>query len=136
MVNRLLEILSKEEKALEVILKLLEDQYKKIIGKDIFGLESIVDEIKVGNKEVAQWEVERRKLLGQRNINDVVAESSNKNLEILFRRMKALIEEIKVQKETNELLIKQNLSYTNKLLTLINPVRETNLYNSYGAMKR
>jgi len=41
-----------------------------------------------------------------------------------------------IQKETNELLIKQSLSYTNSMLAMISPKKEPVVYNGYGKIKR
>lgn len=132
MINSLIEILYKEQNALIELLKLLDRQHKSLIDKDVFALEGIVDEIRMANKVVAESEVERRKLIGNKSMKDLVLKSDNKELDILYRNIKKILHSITVQKDTNELLIKQGLSYTNRLLTIINPRREVKTYNSYG----
>ena len=134
MINSLMEILYKEQSALIELLKLLDKQHKGLIEKDIFALEGIVDEIKITNKAVAESEVERRRLIGNKSMRDVVLNSNNKELDTLYRSIKQVLESINVQKETNDLLIKQGLSYTNRLLTIINPRRDVKTYNSYGRL--
>jgi flagellar biosynthesis/type III secretory pathway chaperone len=132
MINSLIEILYKEQNALIELLKLLDRQHKSLIDKDVFALEGIVDEIRMANKVVAESEVERRKLIGNKSMKDLVLKSDNKELDILYRNIQKILHSITVQKDTNELLIKQGLSYTNRLLTIINPRREVKTYNSYG----
>lgn len=132
MINSLIEILYKEQNALIELLKLLDRQYKSLIEKDVFALEGIVDEIRIANKVVAESEVERRRLIGSKSMKDLVLTSDNKELDILYRNIKKILHSITVQKDTNELLIRQGLSYTNRLLTIINPRREVKTYNSYG----
>lgn len=132
MINSLIEILYKEQNALIELLKLLDRQHKSLIEKDVFALEGIVDEIRMANRLVAESEVERRKLMGNKSMKDLVLNSDNKELDILYRNIKKILHSITVQKDTNELLIKQGLSYTNRLLTIINPRREVKTYNSYG----
>ncbi len=45
-----------------------------------------------------------------------------------------VLESIKHQNETNDLLIKQQLVFTNRMLNIINPKREKGTYNSYGRL--
>lgn len=132
MINNLRDILYDEEKELKELLILLDKQYKLIIAKDIFGMESIVEDIKQKNKDVAEIEVSRRRLLG----NQVILNSKDEELENGYRRIQNLLNEMILQKDTNDLLIKQQLSFTNKLLNLINPKRDIPTYNSYGSIRK
>ena len=136
MINRLIEILFNEEKVLKELLSVLEKQHKMIIKKDVFGMEGVVTEIKEKNKLVAEWEVERRKAIGNKSIKEVILISKSIELDTAYRSIQKTLNAIKLQKETNEILIKQGISYTNKLLNIINPKREVNVYNSYGAIRR
>lgn len=136
MINNLRHILYDEEKELKELLILLDKQYKLIIAKDIFGMESIVEDIKQKNKDVAEIEVSRRRLLGNQSIKEVILNSKDEELENEYRRIQNLLNEMILQKDTNDLLIKQQLSFTNKLLNLINPKRDIPTYNSYGSIKR
>lgn len=136
MINRLIEILFNEEKVLKELLCVLEKQHKMIIKKDVFGMEGVVTEIQEKNKLVAEWEVERRKAIGNKSIKEVILISKSIELDTEYRSIQKTLNAIKLQKETNEILIKQGISYTNKLLNIINPKREVNVYNSYGAIRR
>lgn len=136
MVEELKKVLLEEEQELRALLDLLDKQYKLTIKKEVFGLEAIVEEIKTKNKEVAESEVKRRKLLGNNSMKDFVLNSQDKELEEIYRRIQKLLNEIKLQKDTNELLIKQHLGFTNKILNLINPKRNVTTYNSYGSIRR
>ena len=136
MINNLRDILYDEEKELKELLILLDKQYKLIIAKDIFGMESIVEDIKQKNKDVAEIEVSRRRLLGNQSIKEVILNSKDEELENGYRRIQNLLNEMILQKDTNDLLIKQQLSFTNKLLNLINPKKDIQTYNSYGSIKR
>lgn len=136
MVEELKKILIEEERELKGLLDLLDKQYELTIKKEIYALESIVEDIISKNKDVAETEVKRRKLLGNNSMSDVVINSQDKELDEIYRRIQKLLNEIKLQKDTNELLIKQQLSFTNKILSLINPKRNVTTYNSYGNIKR
>ncbi|MGL4849673.1 MAG: flagellar protein FlgN [Clostridium sp.] len=130
------EILNGELKALENLLGLLEKQFKLIMKKDVFELEEIVEEIKHGNKDVAQWEVERRKITKGREMSLVIEELKDEEADRILREIKKILHSLKVQKETNELLIKQEISFNHQILNVMNPKREIKTYNSYGALRR
>ena len=134
MINNLIGIIQKETEALKGLLVILEKQYKSIINKETFELDAIVDEIKLANREVAKQEVERRKLLNGKKVQDIINESGNKELDRVYREIKMVLESIKHQNETNDLLIKQQLVFTNRMLNIINPKREKRTYNSYGRL--
>lgn len=134
--SELKRVIREEEEAMRGLLSLLDKQFKLIMDKDVFGLEAVVEEIKDANKILAEKEVSRRKHTGGDSMQDILNREDDSELEDCFRKLKRTIEEIKLQKETNEMLIKQQISFNNKLLTYINPRREANTYNSYGNIKR
>ena len=130
------EIIIKEKEKLNNLLGLLEKQHAMVLAKDIFGLEALVDEIKAANKDVASMEMERRKIAGTKSMSLLVKESGDEETDREFREVKKLLEAIKLQKETNELLIRQRMSYNNQILSIINPSREVKTYNSYGNLRK
>lgn len=136
MSNKLKDVLTLEEEKLRELLSLLDKQHKLILNKDIFGMESVAEEIKIKNKEVAEVEVNRRRFLGNTSIRDYIASSNSNDLDNAYRSIQRLLNEMILQKDTNELLVKQQLSFTNKLLNLMNPKKDAATYNSYGNIKR
>lgn len=136
MINELTIVIKNEGEALKKLLSLLEKQYKHVMKKEVFDLEALVDEIKLVNKEVAQVEVERRKLVGQRSMREIVNTSNDEELDNSYREINRIILAVKQQKETNELLIRQQMSFNNQILNIINPRREIKTYNSYGNLSR
>lgn len=136
MVDKLIKVLVKEETELKNLLVLLDEQFKLIMSKDVFGMEEIVERFQTCNKGIAEFEVERRKLVGPRSMREMIKEFNDEELDNLYRGIKKLIEAITLQKDTNETLIKQQLGYTAKMLSIINPTREVKTYNSYGNMRR
>ena len=134
--NNLKEVLNLEIEKLRELLFLLDKQYKLILNKDIFGMEEVAEEIRIKNKEVAEVEVNRRRFLGNTTIKDYISNSNSNDLDNLYRKIQKLLNEMILQKDTNELLIKQQLSFNNKLLNLINPKKDVPTYNSYGSVKR
>lgn len=136
MIEKLTEVLVKEYEALRKLLVLLDEQFKLIMSNNVFGMEEIVERLKTCNKEIAEFEVERRKLLGEKSMREIVKTLNDNDLDNAYRGIQKLLESIILQKDTNEILIKQQLGYTSKILNIINPRREVKTYNSYGNMRR
>lgn len=135
--GKLLQIMICEKAALESMLKKLDEQYKCMVEDDIFGMEDVVKKLQDTSKQLATYEMDRRKLLGEGSMKKVINEMKDQNLERLYREIKILLEHINLQKETNEVLLKQGLSYTNRMINIINPRRNNAAtYNSYGKIKR
>lgn len=136
MVKELNSIVESEIKALEDLLECLDRQHEYIAKNDVFKMEKVVEEINSCNKEIAKWEMERRKLTNGESMGKIVDGLNDKELVENYRKARKLIEELKVQKETNEILIKQGLGYTNRMLQVLNPDRQPKTYGAYGKMKR
>lgn len=132
MSNQLYNILKKEEEAIGELLLVLEKQHTKILKNDPIELNMVTDEIQLINKKVAEAEVARRKLVGNKKITELMTNDNSKEIDRVLRDIKILLTNIQLQKDTNDLLIKQQLSYTNKILSIINPRRDVKTYNSYG----
>jgi flagellar biosynthesis/type III secretory pathway chaperone len=136
MKDKLNNIIIQEIEAVLILLLALEEQHKCIIVGDIFGMEACVGKIKEANKNIACMEVERRKITGNRAMTEMIEEFKDDELESSYHKIKQLLQEVVLQKDTNELLIKQGLSFTNRILNVLNPVRETKTYNAYGKVKK
>ncbi|KAJ53497.1 flagellar biosynthesis/type III secretory pathway chaperone [Clostridium tetanomorphum] len=136
MINDLNEIILQEIKALEGLLECLDKQHEHIAKSEVFKLEAVVKEIEANNKEIAKWEMKRRNITKGQPIGKIVEELKDETLENNYRKIRRLVEELKVQKETNEILIKQGLGYTNRMLQLLNPDRQPKTYGAYGKMRR
>ena len=134
--NSLNNIIIKEREALVKLLKLLEEQHNRLIKNDIFGLEEIVGVIQGCNKEIAEAEVERRKLVEGKSMRELINSSKDEVLDNNYRSIQKLLNEVIVQKDTNEMLIKQGLGFSTRMLNILNPDRNTKTYNSYGKMGR
>lgn len=129
-------VIKGEREALENLLKLLDEQYEYIMKKKVIELEGLVDKIKNANKDIALAEVNRRKLVGNERMKDLVNQYADEKLDLEYRNIKKLLQAIKLQKETNELLIRQQMSFNNQMLNIINPKRENKTYNSYGNLRK
>lgn len=129
-------ILLNELEAIEQLLKALEKQHTCLISSNAVTLESCVKDIDEINKRMAEWEVKRREITHGRSMREIIDEIRDEEIEKNFRKIRRLLEEAKLQKDTNELLIKQGLGFTNKILNIMNPSRTPKIYNSYGKIKK
>ena len=136
MVQKLNVVMIQEMDAIRGLLLRLEEQHRCVVVSDIFGMEACVDKIKEANKNIAHMEVERRKLMQSRTMGSIVEEFKGVEFESNYNEIKNLLQEVILQKDTNELLIKQGLSFTNRILNILNPLRETTTYNAYGKVKK
>ncbi|WP_244834795.1 flagellar protein FlgN [Clostridium sp. BJN0001] len=136
MIDKIIRIINDESKALEDLLMLLKMQYDLLMKQDVFGLEGIIEKINASSKVLAKYELDRRNLLGKQSFKNFVASSNSDKLKESYEKVKETLEKTNMQKETNDVLVKQKLLFTNKMLSIMNPNREANVYNSYGNIKR
>ncbi|MEW9093529.1 MAG: flagellar protein FlgN [Clostridiaceae bacterium] len=135
MKEKLNNIILEETKFLEKLLVALEKQHEYITKNEVFKMEAVVQEIQNLNVEIAKWEMERRNLTKGRGMLEIVEELGDSEIENNYRKIRALVEELKTQKELNEALIRQGLGYTTKMLQILNPDRSAKTYGAYGKMK-
>ncbi|MCY6483654.1 flagellar protein FlgN [Clostridium aestuarii] len=130
------EVMKGQFKSLEQLLLVLEQQHEYIVKNDVFNMESCVKKVQECSKKVAKVELKRRDLIQGQNMGKLIKKMNDKELDESFRELQMLLNEVKLQKDTNELLIKHGLSYVNKMLGVLNPDRQAKTYNSYGNMRR
>lgn len=136
MINELIKLIQSQEEELKKLQELLETQYEMIMGKDVFGLEGLVDKINECGKKIAKQEIERRNILGDSSITEVVNNLDNEELKKSYAKIRDTLNKVTSQKETNDILLKQQIIFNNKMLEIINPRREIRTYNSYGNLSR
>ncbi|SHJ68668.1 FlgN protein [Hathewaya proteolytica DSM 3090] len=137
MIEKLIYVFEKEKEALKILLNLLEQQHEYLTKEDVFALDAIVKKIENANKDVASLEMERRSITGEQSIREIVKNFGNENLDLLYREIQHLLHELKTQKDSNDILIRQGLGFTTQILDFINPSGKTpKTYNSYGKVKR
>lgn len=136
MINGLTRIIECEDLALKELMDLLKLQYKMIMDKDVFGLEGLVDKMNECNKKIAAEEVNRRKLIGKESMRKIVSEAKDENLNIVYNKIQNTLKELTLQKETNDMLLKQQIIFNNQMLNIMNPNREIKTYNSYGNLRK
>ncbi|GAB6149150.1 MULTISPECIES: flagellar protein FlgN [Clostridium] len=139
-IKGLLEVMNDQRIALNKLLLILEKQHEYIIKDDVFGMEAVVEDIQKSNQEVADLELKRRQftngLLEDKTLGKLIYELDNPKLIEVFRKVRNKLEEIRLQKDTNDLLIKQGISLNNRILAFLNPDRQAKTYNGYGKMRR
>ncbi|MBE6062464.1 MAG: flagellar protein FlgN [Clostridium butyricum] len=136
MIDKLIQIMREQEKHLKQLSELLEIQKDFIIEKDVFGLEGVVDKLNECSKKIAKEEVARRNLLNNGSLKEFVFNSNNDELKATYMKISDTVIDVKNKKDTNDLLLKQQLIFTNKMLNIFNPTKEIKTYNSCGALKK
>ncbi|WP_297417096.1 flagellar protein FlgN [Clostridium sp.] len=136
MIDKLIKLIIDQEKDLRSLLELLEIQNEMIVKKDLFGLEGLIDKFNVCSKKIAEKEVERRKLLGESSISEVLKESDNDELKQSYNNIRNTLNKVLFNKETNEILLKQNIIFNTKMLNIMNPSKTMKTYNSYGHLSK
>jgi len=136
MLNELIGLIKEQDNRLKELMELLQMQYEFIVNKNLFGLEDLVDQINDCSKRVAEVELRRRNLMGNNSLTQFVSEQNNEDLKEAYENIKKTLDEVKVKKETNDILLKQRLSFNSRMLAILNPSREIKTYNSYGSLKK
>ena len=136
MIEKVVRLVNQQNEMLQKLLELLKKQNKFMINKDLYGLEDILDEIEKCSKDIAEVELQRRQILEKKNFDEFVRNNKDEELEKAYNNIKLTINLVKTQKESNELLLRQKLSFNTKMLEIMNPRREIRTYNSYGGLKK
>lgn len=136
MITELIELIKRQNEDLKELLMLLELQYRMIMENDAFGLEGLVDKLAQCSKRIAQQEVQRRQMIGSQSISNFIREMCNDELTSAYNEIQETLKKTSEQKKTNDILLKQQLLVTNKMLAMMNPSREIKTYNSYGNLSK
>lgn len=129
-------IVFEEKNVLQELLELLDSQYKAIIDNEILLLENITNKIEVVGRKLATIEIKRRNLIKEEDFKAIIENSEDDYVKSVYEDMKVLLGNLELQKDTNNLLIKQQLFFTNKMIKVIKPSKSISTYNSYGKISR
>lgn len=132
MKEKLKEIFKHEFDALTALLASLNEQFIALTHNEALKLEAIVGKLDGNCREIAKWEVERRNLLAGKEISVVIAGIGDKQLDTDYRSIKKLVAAVQVQKDSNDMLIRQGFAFTTKILNILNPDRTPKTYKSNG----
>lgn len=136
MIEKLIELMKSQEKYLKQLLELLIIQKELIMKKDAFALEGLVDKLNECSKKIAREEVARRNLLNDESLKEFIYNSNNVELSNTHSEIVNIINKVILQKDTNEMLLKQQIGLNAKVLNMMNPNREMRTYNSYGNLSK
>lgn len=136
MIEKLIELMKSQEKYLKQLLELLIIQKELIMKKDAFALEGLVDKLNECSKKIAREEVARRNLLNDESLKEFIYNSNNVELSNTYSEIVNTINKVILQKDTNEMLLKQQIGLNAKVLNMMNPNREMRTYNSYGNLSK
>lgn len=128
----LVQVMDSEYDVLKLLYDSLGKQNEYLIKREAFSLDEIVKVIDARTREVAKWEVARRKITGNTPMRSIVQKSEDEYTKKLYEDIVELIEKIQFQKETNEALVKQWLVFTTQMLAAIKPNRTASTYNAMG----
>lgn len=135
--NDLIDIFAEEKRLFKKMLNLLERQNDYILKQDLFNMEKIVEEINSLSVEIARAEIKKKNILKGQTLKDIVYRSRDDELQNNYRELRRIANSLMTQKETNELLIRQGINFTSKMLKIFNPARNNkSVYNARGKLTR
>ena len=128
-------IMNEELSALQELMAALEEQHRLIANNEIMKLSLLVEKIEECNKNLAKIEVERRRITNGESMKKIIEDLKDEKLDACYREINKLLQALKLQKDTNELLIRKGLSFSNQMMNLLKPDRSAKTYNAYGRSK-
>ncbi len=128
-------IIFEEKKILQELMELLDKQYNLILSNEVLELDKLNEDIELIGKKLATIEIKRRDIVKDNNFKELIENSNDKHIEDVYEKIKSLLRNIELQKDTNHTLIKQRLFFTNKMINVINPSKNIGTYNSYGNVR-
>lgn len=126
-------VIFEEKNIIKNLLTLLDEQYNLIIDKDVIKMDKIAKELDESAKNLARIEIKRRNIMGsESSMKEVVETSDDEKIKQAYEEIQATLKMIEIQKEANEILIKQRLFFTQKMINCIKPNKGIGTYNAYG----
>lgn len=129
-------VMFEEKKLLHELLDLLDKQYEAIVDKELMILETLTERIEEAGKNLAAIEIKRRSLVKDDSFSELIENSDDIHAKEVYEEIKRILNNLELQKNTNDTIIKQNLFFTNKMISVIKPSKSTGTYNSYGKVGR
>ncbi|GAA3642528.1 flagellar protein FlgN [Asaccharospora irregularis] len=126
-------IIFDEKDKLKDLLKLLDEQYDLVINKELIKLDKIARDLDEAAKELARIEIRRRKIMGSdTSMKQTIENCDDTSIKEAYEDIKSTLKMIEIQKEANDILIKQKLFFTKKMINFIKPNKGVATYNSSG----
>lgn len=126
-------IIYEQRKLFKELLNLLDEQYDLILGKDALLLEKVTKKLENASRDIAKLEIQRRNIVGSDfSMGSLVEKSDDKNIKEAYEEIKQTIKMIELQKESNQILLKQKLFFNKKMLNMLKPNQGIGTYNYSG----
>lgn len=125
-------VMFEEKKLLQELLDLLDKQHEAIVAKELMTLEKLTEDIEAVGKSIAAIEIKRRGLVKEESFSEIIETSDDDHIKEVYKEIKSLLNNLEAQKSTNDTLVKQNLFFTNKMISVIKPQKSAGTYDSYG----
>lgn len=126
-------IIYEQRKLFREVLNLLDEQYNLILGKDVKLLEKVAKKLENASRNVAKLEIQRRNIVGSNfSMGSLIEESDDKNIKETYEEIKQTIKMIEIQKESNNVILKQKLFFNKKMLNVLKPSQGIGTYNYSG----
>ena len=126
-------IIYEQRKLFKELLSLLDEQYDLILGKDAKLLDKVAKKLESISSDIAKLEIQRRNLIGSDfSMQTLIEKTDDENIKEAYEEIVNTIKMIQIQKESNDMLLKQKLFFTKKMLNMIKPSQGIGTYNNYG----
>ncbi|GAA0708844.1 flagellar protein FlgN [Paraclostridium ghonii] len=126
-------VIYEQRKLFKKLLDLLDEQYDLMLSKDATLLDKIVKKLENTCRDIAKLEIQRRNIVGSDvSMSSLIEQSDDKNIKEAYEEIKQSIKMIEIQKESNQMLLKQKLFFNKKMLNVLKPNQGIGTYNYCG----
>lgn len=130
-------VIYEQRKLFKELLNLLDEQYDLILGKDATLLDKIARKLENVSRDIAKLEIQRRNIVGSNSsMRSLVEKSDDKNIKEAYEEIRQTIKMIELQKESNQILLKQRLFFNKKMLNVLKPSQGIGTYNYSGQVRK
>ena len=136
--KRLKEIMKSELTMLETLLNLLDKQYNLLVSqeKDVVEVSKVAEEIDSKLRDIVDLEVEKKRILNNDSLSKIVEMESDDDIKLVYNRTLQVLDVISMQKNTNDMFIKQQLFFTKSMIRAITPTKNAEIYDSFGKIRK
>lgn len=136
--NRLKEIMKSELTLLETLLNLLDNQYNLLVSpkKDIVEISNVAEQIDMHLRDIVSFELEKKNILGDSSLSKIVENESDEEMNEVYTKTLQVLDVISMQKNTNDMFIKQQLFFTKSMIRAITPKKNAEMYDSFGKIRK
>lgn len=126
-------IIYEQRKLFKELLNSLDEQYDLILGKDATLLDKVVKKLENTSRDIANLEIQRRNIVGSDfSMSSLIEKTNDKNIKEAYEEIKQTIKMIEIQKESNQMFLKQKLFFNKKMLNVLKPNQGIGTYNYCG----